>query len=475
MPLRFSRFDHEILITGEAGDFYFLSIEDFDKLLSEKSDASSQIYKDLKSLNFIADDDLMTAVNMTSTRYRSKKAFLTNFTTLHMMVVTVRCNHKCKYCQVSCEDENAKQYDMSPEIAKKVVDLAFKSPSKHIKIEFQGGEPLLNWIAVQAATERANKLQKKTGKELEIVICTNLTLMNEEKLNFIKENNILISTSLDGPQNIHDKFRVMRDGSSSYSKFLDKLSTTRTHLGHDRVGALMTTTPLTLKNIRPIIDDYIKLEFDGIFLRSLNPYGFASELKNELQYSMDEFVEMYKNALEYIITLNKNGTRFVEYYTTLLLKKILTPFSTSFVDLQSPSGAGISGVIYDYNGNIYPADEARMLSRMGDDFFLMGNVDETYSEVFGGKVLKNIVVNSCLEIMPVCGDCVYLPYCGADPIRNYLETKDIIGDRPSSPFCKKHKLIFKYLFEKIKQNEKETMDIFWSWITNRNCSKNAQN
>lgn len=470
MPIRFSRFNGEILITGEAGDFYFLSIKDFDKLLSGNLSINSSIYSDLKSLNLIADDDLMTAVNMTSTRYRSKKAFLTNFTTLHMMVVTVRCNHKCKYCQVSCEDENAKQYDMSPEIAEKVVKLAFKSPSHHIKIEFQGGEPLLNWVAVEAATKMAKELQKKAGKELEIVICTNLTLMSGEKLNFIKENNILVSTSLDGPQNIHDNFRIMRDGNSSYSKFLDKLSMTRAHLGHDRVGALMATTPLTLKNIRPIIDEYIKLEFDGIFLRSLNPYGFASELKNELQYSMGEFVEMYKNALEYIISLNKNGTRFVEYYTTLLLRKILTPFTTGFVDLQSPSGAGISGVIYDYNGDIYPADEARMLSRMGDKFFLMGNINDPYIEIFGGKVLKYIVENSCLEIMPVCGDCVYLPYCGADPVRNYLETKDVIGDRPSSPFCTKHKLIFEYLFEKIRENEKETMDIFWSWITNWNCN-----
>ena len=74
--------------------------------------------------------------------------------------------------------------------------------------------------------------------------------------------------------------------------------------------------------------------------------------------------------LNYIIELNKSGTNFIECYTTLFLSRILTPFSTGFVDLQSPSGAGISGVIYNYDGKIYPADEARMLSRMGDDYFV---------------------------------------------------------------------------------------------------------
>ena len=47
----------------------------------------------------------------------------------------------------------------------------------------------------------------------------------------------------------------------------------------------------------------------------------------------------------------------------------MTPFSTGFVDLQSPSGAGIAGAIYYYNGDVYPTDEARMLAEMGDQSF----------------------------------------------------------------------------------------------------------
>ena len=70
--------------------------------------------------------------------------------------------------------------------------------------------------------------------------------------------------------------------------------------------------------------------------------------------------------------------------------------------------------------------------------------------------------------MPPCANCVFSPYCGADPVRNYVETKDIMGDRLNSSFCKKNKAIFEYLFEIICQNDAETMNIFWSWITGRN-------
>ena len=111
-------------------------------------------------------------------------------------------------------------------------------------------------------------------------------------------------------------------------------------------------------------------DLNNVFLRALNPYGNAIKNKESLDYSTEEFVAAYKDVLNYIIELNKSGTNFIECYTTLFLSRILTPFSTGFVDLQSPSGAGISGVIYNYDGKIYPADEARMLSRMGDDYFV---------------------------------------------------------------------------------------------------------
>jgi MoaA/NifB/PqqE/SkfB family radical SAM enzyme len=145
----------------------------------------------------------------------------------------------------------------------------------------------------------------------------------------------------------------------------------------------------------------------------------------------------------------------------------LTPFSTGFVDLQSPSGAGISGAIYDYDGSVYPADEGRMLSRMGDKRFLMGNVfNDDYIDIFNGKIINEIVRNSCTEILPSCCSCAFQIYCGADPMRNYVEQGDIVGHRPTSNFCRKNKNIIKWLLEKIKEDNEKVLDVFWSWVTN---------
>ena len=136
----------------------------------------------------------------------------------------------------------------------------------------------------------------------------------------------------------------------------------------------MTTTAESLEHIEEIVDEYARLGFEGIFFRSLNPYGDAASCStSNLYYSPDRYVDAFKRGLSHIIELNKKGVKFVEYYTALLLKRILTPYSTGFVDLKSPSGAGISVAIYDFNGDVYPSDEARMLARMGDGRFKMGN------------------------------------------------------------------------------------------------------
>ena len=147
------------------------------------------------------------------------------------------------------------------------------------------------------------------------------------------------------------KHRPLRAGESSYDLFIRNLFLAREIVGEDNVDALMTTTAFSLRKFPEVIEEYIALGFNGIFIRSLNPYGFAAEQSGMLGYNMNEFVAAYTEALQHILTINK--TRFFpEHFATILLSRILTPFFTGFVDLQSPSGAGISGVIYDYDGSV---------------------------------------------------------------------------------------------------------------------------
>lgn len=378
LPFRFSHFsDREVLVVNDAGEYLFLEPVVFDDFVSYKLSQASASFLDLKGKHLLTDTALTPVIDLLATKYRTKRAFLSKFTALHMVVVTLRCNHRCHYCHASSQSASENRWDMDRATAVNVVKTIMQTPSPEVKIEFQGGEPLLNFGIVKLITREAKRLNRHKGKALSFVICTNLTLIDDEKLRFLKKEGITISTSLDGPREIHDLHRVMRNGNSSYDAYIANLQRCRQVLGHESVSALMTTTRDSGSRLEAVIDEYLYRGFDSIFLRSLNPYGFARLGKHAagLGYGVDSFLEAYTRALDYIIKINIQGRRFVECYATILLSRILTPFSTGFVDLQSPSGAGLSGVIYNFDGDVYPTDESRMLAMMGDRKFRMGNVN----------------------------------------------------------------------------------------------------
>lgn len=240
---------------------------------------------------------------MLATKYRTRKAHLAGFTRLHIFVVSLRCEHSCHYCQVSRVSADRALYDMSPETAAKSLDLVFHSPADSIKIEFQGGEPLLNFERIVKVVEDAERRAGETNKSVEFVVTTNLALVTDEILDFFRRHNVLVSTSLDGPEFIHNANRP-RPGNNSYQLTIENISRAREALGYDRVGALMTATRLSLGRPREIVDEYVRNDFQSIFLRSLSPFGFALKAKN-IGYTGEDFLEFYKKAFDYILELNR--------------------------------------------------------------------------------------------------------------------------------------------------------------------------
>lgn len=140
-------------------------------------------------------------------RLRSRMAFLRDATALHILVVTLRCEHSCPYCQVSRRSTDAERYDMDEATALRALDVAMSSPGRAIKVEFQGGEPLLNFPLIRYAVETAERMAEAQGKHVEFVIATNLALLDDAILGFCLDHNIQLSTSLDGPADLHNRNR----------------------------------------------------------------------------------------------------------------------------------------------------------------------------------------------------------------------------------------------------------------------------
>ena len=472
LPFRFMRFDpSRYVLVNEVGEFLFLDEGTFRSFASKTLSTDSSHYLDLKAKHFLSDDTSSPLLNILATKYRTKESFLSGFTKLHLFVVTLRCDHSCHYCQVSRQSEDRAAFDMKPSTARRAVDLMLRTPAQTITMEIQGGEPLLNFPVIKFLVEYSESRNRGIGKQIDRVITTNLSKATPEILEYCRDHQIALSTSLDGPEWLHNVNRP-RPGSDSYAKVLEGIQLARSILGPGSVDALMTTTRQSLKHVREIIDEYVERGFRSIFLRSISPYGFAARTRSKTGYFTDEFLEFYREGLAYILELNRRGIDIVEIYARILLTKILTPFPTSFTDLQSPAALGIGAVVYNYDGDVYATDESRMLAEMEDKTFRLGNVhDDTYDRIFRSPRLRSLVAASVNEGLPGCSDCAYQTYCGADPVFHHASQNDMIGHRPTSQFCRKNMAIITELFRYIDSGDKAVMQIFWSWIYNRRLTE----
>lgn len=467
LPFRFHRLANgrEVLV-NEVGDFLLVPSGTAHRIATRRVSPREALYQDLISRFFISRTPVPPLLDVLATRYRTKKSFLENFTALHIFVVTLRCNHTCHYCQVSRVSEDRTAFDMTHGDLDRAIALMFRSPSPVITMEFQGGEPFLAFDKVKYAVERASELNLIHQKKLSIVVCTNLTVLTDEMLLFCRQYDILISTSLDGPAFIHNANRA-KTGAASYELVVEGIGRAREALGHDRVSALMTTTLLSLEHPIAIIDAYRENQFSNIFLRPISPYGFALKNVRKNRYQTETFLAFYRKGLAYILELNRSGVFFVEDYTSMLLQKMLSPFATGYVDLQSPAGLVTSVAVYNYDGWVYASDEARMLAEKGDYTFRLGRVSDPYEDLFYGPLAQRLVDHGINEAQAGCADCGFQAYCGADPVLHHATQGDLEGHKAFSVFCEKNMSILSHLFELLDANEGGSREIFYQWIRKR--------
>jgi uncharacterized protein len=475
LPFRFDRWaDGRYFLSNEVGEFIFLSPESFQALVRHHLSPVHASYADLKAKNFLADNQSSAQLDHLAAKYRTKKSFLDGFTKLHIFVTTLRCNHSCPYCQVSRRGQQADAgaYDMTPEILERGIRLMLASPAPQITMEFQGGEPLVNFDLLQEAIHLTDRLNAGIHKQIEYVLCTNLSLLDERHLDWCKANQVMISTSLDGPAFLHNRNRPLATHNTSHDVVIRNIQRSQEALGKHAVSALMTTTRESLKYPREIVEEYLSRDLGSLFVRELNPYGFAIRSAGVLDYPTATFVRFYQDVLDTIIRINREGVTFSETFATLILTKLLTPWPVGFVDLQSPSGAGIGVCVYNYDGDVYASDESRMLAEAGDFTFRLGNViEDDYETLFFGKTLQAVAAGCCNEALAGCSDCAYQSYCGADPVRHYRTQKDIFGNRAAGDgFCKKNMAIIKHLLHLIDTADGDLERILWAWVTHRDVN-----
>lgn len=143
------------------------------------------------------------------------------------LFVDHQCNLRCTYCY------NGEKYSraMSLDTAREAIDLVLRAPMRLLEVSFFGGEPLLQEELVQDAMRYAEErvaALPAPRPALRFLLNTNATLIRESTIELFSGRRCMVFVSVDGPRDVHDRFRVDAGGKGSFEKTLAGIARLRT-------------------------------------------------------------------------------------------------------------------------------------------------------------------------------------------------------------------------------------------------------
>lgn len=366
---------------------------------------------------------------------------------LHIISLTKRCNHVCKYCQVEIKYSNtpAPMSSESIDYLDSIVEFAMTNSPDALTVEFQGGETLLEWDVLKYLVERFIRLCSQHSKLVRFAIASNLTLLTDEIIEFCSNKPIFFSTSLDGLQTLHDKYRIYPNAANgAYNDVVSSIQ--RLRGAGINVGVITAVSADSIPYAVDIVDNFVDLRILSFFMKPVYPMGWATNAYEKIGCKGLEFGSFLKTVIERCIEYHDAEIPIIESFSAILLKKILGGYHTDFADLRSPCGALNIQIVYDTSGRIYTCDEARFGE--GEP---IGTTSDTLLNLQQNNLAKTIL--TCSETSSqVCGTCAYRPWCGRCPLMNLKEGLPLNAQSEETTYCKTMRGSFDAVFELLAEN-----------------------
>ncbi|MCL2717206.1 MAG: radical SAM protein [Lachnospiraceae bacterium] len=258
--------------------------------------------------------------------------------------VTEDCNLRCKYCYLSESYDytrNRTERKMQFATAKTAMDKFFErieniklfNPGKKCGITFYGGEPLLNFQLIYDSIEYAKKNCPVTPI---FNMTTNGTLLKDEILDYLIDNNVSISISLDGDKENHDRNRVFDDGNGSFHAVITNINEINNkYPKYDKINISSVYDFKTDLKKNSLFFAENKLPHIGFInqVTSLNTDYFSSFSKDDMQ----NFIKAYFELMNEYIDCKIKGEKLSPYLQMLSELSIFSVlFRTRVADEKLP-------------------------------------------------------------------------------------------------------------------------------------------
>lgn len=450
-PLRFRDAANDVLFTAEAGGWFLADGPFLERYATDRLTEIDLGFLEKKGFAFKREGDLAHSSYLR--RWAGRHASRSNGIGYVIMVPTLRCNLSCEYCQVSRAAENARGYDWTEETLSDVLSFLDGLSTDSPKIEFQGGEPLLRIDLL----ERVRSFCRQRFAKPSFVVCTNMLAMTDAAWAFFDADDTFASTSIDGDIETHTRQRTF--DTKLTTRTIDNVSEFIERFGNDRISALPTIDTNVPFHPDTILDAYASFGLRSIYLRPVNRQGFARRKRGAADKAKT-WADMHARFVRRIIDRNfAEDENFEEYYFTHALRRVLQTGIDSHVDLRNPNLMADGYIVVDHDGKLYPTDEARMISRVGQIDLAIG----TIASGIDLERVRSLNAWSFNDLDPDCQHCAFQPFCGTDVVDDVSRYGRIDLPRSETWFCQRHTALYDLVFELIRSPDQKVRHSLAMW------------
>ena len=315
-----------------------------------------------------------------------------------LVVLSEKCNLNCTYCGVDKWSKKAIDPDLYLAEFRK---LRAEFPNELIKIEFFGGEPLLQLELVDVIINGV-----RDDSNVKFFMPTNGLLLTEENINYLLDNRVEISLSFDGLW--QDKNRLQLNGKKTLDRFFEKKTL------FDKIPNILCHTMIT-RGCYNLLENHL-------FIR--NNFGFNPELtlvRDVGTWDMASVEKLKKGIDELFDWYLENPQEDIPHFILFYLRHILDYKSKSVT--TDNCGAGLDVLMFSEN-KIVPC------TRFKDQPDIIARIPE-------------------FRKMTACSTCEVRNYCKKGCLYEQIQ-----NDGPIEELC----IIYKYMYNKVFSLIKEMKD-----------------
>jgi uncharacterized protein len=357
------------------------------------------------------------------------------------------CNLDCQYCFFLTKEQlyPGSKFRMTDDLLETYIQQLLEShQTPEVTIAWQGGEPTLMGLEFFQRSIALVEKHKKPGQQIIHTLQTNGTRLDDNWGRFFKQHNFLIGLSVDGPQSLHDTYRVDKRGRGTFEQVMQGWQVLKKH----QVDFNILCTVNAANGSHPLeVYHFLRDELGAEFIQFIPIIERVNEdgstLTQTLTQSGNQVTERSvkpEQFGQFLICIFDEwvqrdvGKVFIQHFDAALANWVGVPPSVCIFSKTCGTALAL-----EHNGDLYSCDH------FVEPDYKLGNIQETHMiELVASERQRQFGQAKFNTLPQYCRECEVRFACnGGCPKNRFTETPD--GEAGLNYLCAGYKVFFTHI------------------------------